>query len=279
MVGGVPQMNPGAPTNIRLTVTGVESTEPVVGVEARFDLGSGYRVNDAGVDPTEILDPTEGGFGDHWPMAWIGTAEAQPSADRYFMSVFSVAHDTDGGADGNFGFANVSITALEPGDIVLKAGSAIAALVDGFPTNVDLSGLLVATVFGSVSRGPENPDVPSIEPPTPDLEPPDPGREHMIRHPSVDELLTEWIAGAREETDSSSTSDPEGFVRNNTQGFPLAVMSEVRSRSGSLGRSRHDLSESPGYATPEPDPFTLVALAVGVLLVGRAVRKRRAAGD
>ena len=34
-----------------------------------------------------------------------------------------------------------------------------------------------------------------------------------------------------------------------------------------------------GILTPEPDPLALVALAVGVLLVGRAVRKRRVAID
>jgi hypothetical protein len=147
------EINIGQTVDLFLFVEGISPTEPVGGVEARIDLDPAYTVNDKGDQvisgtptPREIQDPLEGMAGDFWVFAWAATAEEQASEDRYFASVFSATQTTTGGPDGMFKFAEIAITGLAPGDIVLKPGSAIGIDVEGVPTNIDIGGQVIATV-------------------------------------------------------------------------------------------------------------------------------------
>jgi hypothetical protein len=145
VVGGIPQIDMGVATDILLTVEGINPAEPVGGVEARVDLSANYSVNSP---PTDIFDPTEGtsGVGDLWTLIWTVTNEEQLAEDRYFLGVFSGAQVATGLGDAMFDFALVSITGLEPGDVLLKPGSAIGILVNEVPTNIDIGGQVIATI-------------------------------------------------------------------------------------------------------------------------------------
>jgi hypothetical protein len=273
MVDGVPQIDAGTATDIRLTVHAIDPTAPVAGVEARIDLDPTHRVNDAGLEPTEILDPAEGAFGDLWPLSWSATAEEQGAEDRYFMSVFSVAQTVTGGEDGVFDFAVVSVTGLAPGEVVLKPGSAIGILVGETPTNVDIGGRVIAMVWGSVpsASGSEPPSALNPEPEVPYLEPPEAADEDAGNPPDADST-----ADRSSKAVQGGVNNNQGeIVQNNVDDFVTSIILGSLPRSEGIEGSTYNLAAAERYTTPEPGPFALVAMAVGVLFLGRRIRKRR----